>query len=553
VDEAVRTLSAVRKFGEAAEFLLSFEKIELASVASSSAEKKKAALRAAVLLSRSEAPRSALEWFVALGEKTRAADLLRRLGDAQTAAILESEQAPEGPVVMAMATERLGRWGAAAKLYLSAGLLYDAARCFLEGAELSSAFDVLAKASRRDPRYRSTCVAAIRAAITAKAFDYRLDHFVGDFVASGPRDLAEAEALRSLAEVYEEQGFLDHAEETYRSIARFDPQFPGVQHRLDSLQQGAPSFLDDRRAREDAPPVPAPVSPPAAKASPKVRPDAVEVGSVIAGRYRLEQRIGSGGMAVVFRATDQELQMQVALKAFPSNDGPDPLKLERFRRELRMARSVLHPNVVRVFDMGVSHDIRYITMELLHGHDLKHLISEAQTPMDTLLDHLVQACAGLQATHDAGIVHRDIKPGNLFITDVGVLKVMDYGIARPMDAPEQITGGGVIVGSPHYMCPEQIRHTERTTPAADIYSLGVVAYLALTGMLPFNHAEAVPLLMMHVEQEPTPPRQWNPEIPEGLEAVILRCLAKSPAQRWPSAEALGAEFGRWARSLRDGV
>jgi serine/threonine-protein kinase len=199
-----------------------------------------------------------------------------------------------------------------------------------------------------------------------------------------------------------------------------------------------------------------------------------------------------------------------------------------------------------MFDIGIHEGRRYITMELLKGNELRHLLRKA-LPIDQALGYLIQACAGLQAAHDQGIVHRDVKPANLFVTDEGVVKVMDFGIARVEGAPRELTRTGIVAGTPGYMAPEQIRDSSKVTPATDIYSLGVVAYRALTGVMPFIHEDAIPLLMMHLEHRPPPLREHNPFIPAQLDQAILRCLAKSPGDRWPSCNALAAELERFRR------
>jgi serine/threonine-protein kinase len=217
--------------------------------------------------------------------------------------------------------------------------------------------------------------------------------------------------------------------------------------------------------------------------------------------------------------------------------------LARFRRELRFARSVIHPNVVRVFDIGVHEEQRYITMELLKGQELRSFF-RGPMPIPQALGYLIQVCSGLQAAHEQGIVHRDVKPANLFVTDDGVVKLMDFGIARVEGAAMELTRTGTIAGTPGYMAPEQIRDSSKVTPAADIYSVGVVSYRALTGVMPFIHADTIPLLMMHLEQPPPPLREHNPFIPADLEQAVLRCLAKAPEDRWPSCAALAAELER---------
>jgi serine/threonine-protein kinase len=167
-----------------------------------------------------------------------------------------------------------------------------------------------------------------------------------------------------------------------------------------------------------------------------------------------------------------------------------------------------------------------------------------QQPIEfrTALGYLIQACHGLQAAHDAGVVHRDVKPDNFFVTADGILKVMDFGIAKQYETPG-VTVAGSIAGTPLYMSPEQIGNFSAVTPLTDIYALGVCAYEMFTGQVPFFHAELVPLLMMHVNTPPKPPREHNPHVPPRLEAAILKLLAKDPKARYQSCRELAEELG----------
>jgi len=278
-----------------------------------------------------------------------------------------------------------------------------------------------------------------------------------------------------------------------------------------------------------------PVEPAAVAAT----PEKFEVGGTAAGRYRLEAKIGQGGMAAVFRAYDLELEENVALKVFDVAQTSDVL-VARFKQELKLSRQLIHPNIIRLYDIGAHQGHRYISMELLVGKSLKDRMKQ---PIEfrTALGYLIQACHGLQAAHDAGVIHRDVKPDNFFVTDDGVLKVMDFGIAKQYETPG-VTVAGSIAGTPLYMSPEQIGNFSAVTPLTDIYALGVCAYEMFTGQVPFFHAELVPLLMMHVNTPPKPPRQRNPRISAALDAAILRLLAKDPRQRHQSCRELAQEL-----------
>jgi len=302
------------------------------------------------------------------------------------------------------------------------------------------------------------------------------------------------------------------------------------------------------------PPAPAPAaasSAPVAASAPAPSPASVmapprssgppEVGTVFAERYRIEAKIGQGGMASVFRATDLELSERVAIKVF-SRPIDDPQLLARFKQELTLSRKLNHPNILRLYDIGAVEGCRYITMELLSGNDLKAKLGR---PLDlaTGLDYMLQACSALGHAHERGVVHRDIKPANLFLTEDNVIKLMDFGIAKRQETPG-LTVAGMIAGTPEYMSPEQISGFESVTASTDLYALGIMLYQFFTGNVPFRHAEVVPLLMMHVKDRPRPPREVNAAIPAELEALTLKLLEKDPKARFSDCRSL-------AKALQD--
>ena len=204
---------------------------------------------------------------------------------------------------------------------------------------------------------------------------------------------------------------------------------------------------------------------------------------------------------------------------------------------------------MRLHDIGVHHGCRFITMELLDGEDLGKVLARERLTLSRALELLSQACAGLQVAHDRGVIHRDIKPENLFLTSEGVLKVMDFGIAKDTNQSSK-TRTGMIAGTPAYMSPEQITGFARVTPLTDVYALGIVAYQMCTGDVPFSHAEMMPTLMMHVQQAPEPPKRRNPHIPAPLNDLILRLLEKDPERRVQSCRELAVDFDAIRAQLR---
>lgn len=305
------------------------------------------------------------------------------------------------------------------------------------------------------------------------------------------------------------------------------------------------------KAKEPAP-EPAPVAtpeqtgqrlgsgPPVSKA--ETGPLELAPGVIIADRYRLEKQIGTGGTAMVFRASDLELEEEVAIKVFTVVvDDPDLIR--RFKQELSVTRQLSHPNIVRLHDIGTHRGFRFITMEILQGTDLASVLQKGQLPLAKSLEYLVQACSALQLAHERGVVHRDIKPENFFVTTQNVLKVMDFGIAKKSQS-QKLTQAGFIAGTPPYMSPEQISGFATVTHLADIYSLGIVAYEMFAGSLPFMHEEMMPLLLMHINEPPQPPMERNPKIPKALNELILRLLEKDPGQRVQSMKELSEELLR---------
>jgi HAMP domain-containing protein/predicted Ser/Thr protein kinase len=265
----------------------------------------------------------------------------------------------------------------------------------------------------------------------------------------------------------------------------------------------------------------------------------IEMGTLFAGRYEILGAVGKGGMGVVFRARDQQLDEVVALKVLRGEMlSEDPTMLERFKQEIKLARRITNRNVLRTHDFGESDGTFYISMEFLEGVTLKDLIrSKGPMPLGVGLSIAKQMCHGLEAAHEQGVVHRDIKPQNMLIlVESAELKIMDFGIARRSEveagAPGSgLTTAGMVMGTPDYMPPEQAQG-EAADFRSDIYSLGVVLFETFTGQLPFTGDTIMKIVMAHIQTPPPRPRSVNPRVPADLEAVILKCLEKEPAKRY---------------------
>jgi eukaryotic-like serine/threonine-protein kinase len=268
-------------------------------------------------------------------------------------------------------------------------------------------------------------------------------------------------------------------------------------------------------------------------------------GSLFAGRYVLRHKLGTGGMADVWLAEDQELGRRVAVKVLHERYASDDQFVERFRREATHAAGLTHPNIVAIFDRGESEGTYYIVMEYVEGQTLKELIrSRGVCPVPVAVAYARQVLAALRYAHRAGIIHRDIKPHNVLVDGEGRIKVADFGIARA--GASQMTEAGSIIGTAQYLSPEQARGAP-VDESSDLYSTGVVLYELLTGEVPFTGETPVEIAMKHLQQPPAPPSKLRAEIPAGLDHVVVRSLAKEAAERFRSAEEMDRELERVAR------
>jgi serine/threonine-protein kinase len=261
----------------------------------------------------------------------------------------------------------------------------------------------------------------------------------------------------------------------------------------------------------------------------------------VAGRYEVERMLGRGGMATVYLARDDALQRPVALKVLADGLRDDDPFRRRFLREARLAARLSHPNVVRVYDVGEADGRPYIVMEYVPGETVADLLARRGRVVPAeAVEIAAQACEGLQHAHDHGLVHRDVKPQNLLVREDGCVKLADLGIARAAESTH-LTQHGTILGTAAYLSPEQAAG-EEVTPAADVYSLGAVLYELLTGRPPYQLSSLAELAERQAAGEIVPPRDLQPGVPERLEAVVMRCLARDPRFRPGSAAEVAAEL-----------
>ena len=264
-----------------------------------------------------------------------------------------------------------------------------------------------------------------------------------------------------------------------------------------------------------------------------------EPGMIIQNRYEITEEIGSGGMSVVYKAMDHVLNRYIAMKVLKPEFSDDKSFVSKFKMEAQSAAGLSHPNIVNVFDVGEENGFYYIVMELVEGITLKEYIQQnGRLNYSTALDFIIQICSGIEVAHEHHTIHRDIKPQNIIVSKNGTLKVTDFGIAK---AATSNTIASTAMGSVHYISPEQARGgfaDERS----DIYSLGITLYEMLTGRVPFEGENNVTVALMHIQSELIPPREYYPDIPVGLEKIVIKATQKRPEQRYLTTNAMLADL-----------
>ena len=273
-------------------------------------------------------------------------------------------------------------------------------------------------------------------------------------------------------------------------------------------------------------------------------------GAIFAKRYEIIEELGGGGMGRLYRVLDTKIDQEVALKILRPEISRDQETIDRFSNELRLARQVAHKNVCRMYHLGEFEETHFIIMEFIPGQDLQSMIKMTkQLSTETALSIARQINEGLAEAHRLGVIHRDLKPGNVMIDREGNARILDFGIARSLES-RGMTKSGQLIGTPEYMSPEQAQDTG-VDQRSDIYSLGIILYEMLTGKVPFTGDTPISITIKHIEEMPKSPKTMAPQIPDILDQLIMKCLAKNKEFRYKSADEMNKELKEIQESIKD--
>ncbi len=427
----------------------------------------------------------------------------------------------------ARASEALG----AAECYEKGGAFFRAGLAYAHAAKFQDAIRVLQKVPETDSDFDNSRPLLGRCFFELHDYAHCAacleNHLMGHKV-----DTANKDHFYMLGMAYEQLGKLDEAREVLYKIRTVDVSFRDVSDRISNIS----SRISMRASGTMGTPAPGAELRRGTQADDATRVmETVE--SSLGGRYKLEKELGRGGMGVVFLARDTQLDRPVALKFLGSLVDDSPEFRERFVREARTAARINHPNIIAIYDISASVGKAYIAMEYVEGPSLyRYYTAKGKLAPREAANIIGQACSALAAIHDAGIVHRDIKPDNVLIAKGGLVKLTDFGLAKAED--NRMTRTGVVMGTPSYMAPEQVLGKEADA-RSDIYSLGLVFYECLSGQMVFRDQN---VLERQLNEMPPPPSQTVEGVPEALDAIIMKCVAKKPDERYASAKELLADL-----------
>lgn len=566
IEAAARVLAKVGRFDDASRLLLSLA----GSEPMRDQESRRLTHHAATCLAHAGDRHGSAALFRAIGDEARAARVLglpppgagQSFGPPSAPASAPmstpptSDARPDALGRAAYQARAAGRVAEAASLYLRAGLAFEAGVCFMELGDTAAALVQLVTVAQTGARYRQACVRVAHIVAQSGALSFEVDNFVAAFARTDPTTPHEIVALYQLGVLYQTNRFDDEAREVFERVLRASPGYGDVESRLAALggsnaggnyaalaEQDLSFWQPARRTVPDveeglsvAVHATGVVESATSGSGPRVAQAALATltkGAMVGARYRIESELGRGGMGVVYAAHDGELGELVALKAFTQRVD-DPTLVARFKQELTLTRQLSHENVIRVYDMGVHDGCRFITMELLRGVSLKEKI--AGLSIDAALGYLHQVAKGLEAIHARGVIHRDIKSANVFVTASEIVKIMDFGLAKKGGVADGITASGFMAGTPGYMPPEQVTGFGTVTPAADMYALGVVAYELVSGARPFRHKDPSQVFRLQFTTEPVPLGSVVASTPPELDVLVLGLLDRDPTKR-PTAAA----------------
>ncbi len=514
VEHAAQVLARTGRFFDAAHLLLSLVRGDPAA----DPESARLARNAAACLAHG-------------GDREGASEIMRRLENVQRISVNPSGVAVRKDIGV----------GAPALPESANAEAYRVGATKIRAGAFREGLDALVTISQSSIHYRNACSYVIHASCKLLDISFAVDNFVAPFARTDPRDMNEAQALVALGGLYAHHGFVEEARETYERVLRLTPQDAIVRKKLAELSvpeapvsihslEESVSFWAEHKPEQNASET-TPISTKVFRAP----LNAIRPGVLIANRYVVEEELGRGGMGVVFAATDKDLGERVAIKSF-LNRVDDPNIIARFKQELSVSRKLSHDNIIRLHDMGVHDGRLFLTMEMLSGRTLKQCIPEMG--FRQRLVTLGQLAVGVSAIHERGVVHRDLKPANIFITEQGVLKIMDFGLAKfTSSAVEGLTNSGFAAGTPGYMPPEQVMSFGSVASTADTYAVGVIAYEMLAGHRPFRHADVSQIIRLQFTTDATSIRAEVPDVPEALDELVLRMLSREPDQR-PAVSAL---------------
>jgi len=401
----------------------------------------------------------------------------------------------------------LGDSDRASSLVEKSGDFYTAAELYRKMNNPDKELAALQKVSADDQRYNSTII-RLAEIFNAQGNSKLAGEKYAQAISGAEPDQTNVDLFYGLASVYEADGRFDEATLLFQKVQLVDFRYKDVEERIKACAAAA-------QARQET------------KTTAKVAPspdDAVK-------RYKIIKEVGRGGMGVVYQANDNNLNRVIALKLLPKNISENPTMIKRFAAEARSAAQLMHTNIVTLYDFQQVSGRSFLTMEFVEGSTLKKLITtHGKLPIVNALKIVYQCCQGLDYAHKKGIIHRDIKPANIMVNTQSVVKIMDFGLAKII-GEETLTEAGSISGTVMYMSPEQLRG-DPLDSRTDLYSLGLVLYELLAGKHPFSEGDAA---YHHVHTKPKPPKELRPEIPDSLNAIVLKCLEKDRDNRFESA------------------